>query len=146
MKHQTQYRSEKGTRWALMQIFDIPAHDDNNTYLRRYRVIQTPLCALYLHKIMRPDADRELHDHPWAFIPLILRGGYIEEREGGQRVSRDWLSVRYMRATTRHRIVRLSRVPTWTLCLVGRRKRNWGFYTPTGWVPWQQFLGVSSGA
>jgi hypothetical protein len=36
---------------------------------------------LYLHKIMRSDADRELHDHPWAFASLILWRGYHEETE-----------------------------------------------------------------
>ncbi|WP_282352067.1 hypothetical protein [Pseudomonas sp. PS01303] len=33
-----------------------------------------------VHHIMRPDEDRDLHDHPWNARTIILRGWYTEER------------------------------------------------------------------
>lgn len=35
----------------------------------------------FLHKFLRSDADRELHDHPWPFKAVILWRGYYEETE-----------------------------------------------------------------
>jgi hypothetical protein len=35
--------------------------------------------AVMLHQFHRPDEDRCAHDHPWAFLSLILWGGYWEE-------------------------------------------------------------------
>lgn len=35
----------------------------------------------FVHKFHRPDADNELHSHPWKFgISIVLGGEYIEER------------------------------------------------------------------
>lgn len=33
-----------------------------------------------IHHILRPDEDRDLHDHPWNARTIILRGWYVEER------------------------------------------------------------------
>lgn len=38
------------------------------------------LPAARLHNIVTPDLDREMHNHPWSFISIVLRGGYIERR------------------------------------------------------------------
>lgn len=37
------------------------------------------LFGAYLHHIDRPDPGFDLHDHPWPFVSIILRGGYTEE-------------------------------------------------------------------
>ena len=34
-----------------------------------------------IHHIMRPDEDRDLHDHPWNARTIILRGSYVEQRQ-----------------------------------------------------------------
>lgn len=36
--------------------------------------------SVRLHYICRPDNDRHFHDHPWNFVSVILRGGYVENR------------------------------------------------------------------
>lgn len=36
--------------------------------------------AVRIHDIRTADLDRALHDHPWTFASLVLRGYYIEER------------------------------------------------------------------
>lgn len=123
-------------RWAFMERFVVPNFDrDDEDYLVRWRVIQTPWCSLYLHRIGTPDSRPTLHDHPWNFTALVLRGGYIERRldpktmkvNESHRVRR----VNRMRTHDAHAIMRLLRVPTWTLVLVGARRRTWGY-----WEPW----------
>ena len=143
------------TRWAFMRRFDI-LDADGGLYLRRWRIVQTPWFAIYLHKIARSDKDRDLHDHPWSFVSLILRGGYDEVLDGAaswfpttanawaKPVRRRWLSLSFRRATDAHRILRLHRTPTWTLVLTGPRRRDWGFYIDgKGFVDWRTYLGVA---
>ena len=37
--------------------------------------------SAYLHHFLRPDGDRELHNHPWTWaFSIVLWGGYTEER------------------------------------------------------------------
>jgi hypothetical protein len=124
-------------RWAFMERFEIPDldHPERN-YLTRLRIIQTPLFALYLHRMDGPDSRVTLHDHPWPFLSVILRGGYDELRNyDDDLVSVERLNVKS--ATDFHTIVRLHRVPTWTLMFVGRRRRVWGYLDRDG--TWTRF-------
>src|SRR4051795_4015193 len=54
-----------------------------NPYLVRWWVIpRNRFFNVYLHKFLRDDDDRALHDHPWISLSFILRGGYIEHTPG----------------------------------------------------------------
>lgn len=132
----------RSPQWAFMERFVIPNFDtDEENYLVRWRIVQTPWFAVYLHRIGTPDSRPTLHDHPWDFLALVLCGGYIERRldpvtmtvNEAHRVR--W--VNRMRTHDAHAIVRLLRVPTWTLCLVGARRRTWGYLEPWGDNEWR---------
>lgn len=119
--------STDGRRWAVWSAYNIMSrsHPDE-VQMRRWRVVETPCFGLYVHKIMRPDAERDLHDHPWSFGSLVLVGGYEEELADTWRTWRQG-SWRRMRPTEPHAIRRLLRAPTWTVVVRGRRQRAWGF-------------------
>lgn len=126
---------QQGRRWAFLVREDIPDQaDPARVYLRRWRLLQTPWFGIYLHAIYAPDADRHMHDHPWSFVSVLLRGGYAEQRPHRGIQLRRAGSIAFRTAEVFHRIVTLSRTPTWTLVLTGRRRRAWGFLTPHGWV------------
>lgn len=84
-------------------------------YLLRWHLIpRNPFFNIYLHKFCRSDDDRALHDHPWWFISLILRGQYDEITDTGtnRRTKRRHAgSIAYRPATWRHRVSLL-----WTSC------------------------------
>lgn len=42
---------------------------------------------IYLHKFMRSDDDRALHDHPWPNMSVLLNGNYIEHMPANRK---DW--------------------------------------------------------
>jgi hypothetical protein len=107
------------------------------------------LFNVYVHKFLRDDDDRALHDHPWWFVSIILRGGYIEHTESVERrmvlrcrssifdVRSPWWrrSVGYRPATWTHRVAlphspNGGRVPCWTLIITGPKVREWGFWCP----------------
>lgn len=52
---------------------------------------------------------------------------------------RRWLTVKAMRLDECHRITELHRRSCWTLVVRGPRRRNWGFYLPTGYMPWREY-------
>lgn len=114
---------------------DIITPGSADLYLRRLYILRA-WCGAMLHWIHRPDSDRWLHDHPWCFFSIVLRGGYVEETPRGVRRVR-WFNCN--RSTDLHRI--LSVEPgTITLVFTGPKVRSWGFQTDLGWVGWREYL------
>lgn len=140
--------NENGQKWAFMRTYTFGRREP---LIRRTRIIQTPWFGVFLHKHYQPDQDSELHDHPWPFVSVILRGGYLEE-VSPKLGSRSRLfrchnagSFHLMTREKFHSIRELFRFPTWTLIFVGRRQgsvnarknrsRNlWGFDVAGTWV------------
>lgn len=46
-------------------------------YMTRYTIYTCRFFSVKIHRIFESDDDC-LHDHPWAFISFILKGGYVE--------------------------------------------------------------------
>lgn len=117
--------------------------DPANPLLVRYVVFRLPWLGVYLHQFHRSDYDRALHDHPWPFISIMLRGGYWEVHDqtpdGGQ--VREWRApgtVLLRPAEWRHRVALDPGLRPWTLVIIGQRQRRWGFFLPTGWCWWRK--------
>ena len=139
------------TKWAFFKRYDIvDGSNPEKVYLTRWRLLQTPWFGIFLHKLNRPDSDRALHDHPWNFVSLILKGGYDEKRPcfcgwkscefSPITTTRSVGSFAYRKAEDLHAIVKLWRIPTWTLIIIGRHRRDWGFQTEKGWVSHDKFI------
>lgn len=123
-------------RWlARLPRFDI-GDGQGDVFFSRYDLVKNRWFAIYLHEFFRSDNARCLHDHPWNFLSLILWGGYWEEMTTGLHWRRPG-SILFRRAETAHRIVLDgSRKRVWSLVVVGRKHRPWGFYSVRGWLPW----------
>ena len=91
--------------------------------------------AIRIHHIMRPDADPYLHDHPWAWRTIVLRGWYLEEDVFGTPQLRRAGETRAASAETLHRIDRVSEGGVWTLFITGRKCNAWGFVVPGNGMP-----------
>ena len=142
-------------RWFTGQPHQIIGSPDNPYLLRWYVIPRNKRLNLYVHKFLRDDDDRALHDHPWWFVSVILRGGYIEHTESAEGrmvllcrtsifdVRSPWWrrSVGFRRATHRHMVAlphglnsegradsTVPRVPAWTLIITGPNVRTWGFW------------------
>jgi hypothetical protein len=117
---------------------------ENPYLLRWYLVPRNRFLNLYLHKFMRDDDDRALHDHPWKSLSIILKGGYLEFTDRYLAVWNPGDFI-FRSETHAHRIALFptsdagKTVPCWTLFITGPRVRNWGFHCPKGWVSWQKF-------
>lgn len=127
-----------------------------NTFFFRYRVLETPWFGAYVHRFVRGDMDRWLHDHPWGFLAIVLRGGYWEEMfrktpclsmwpDGSitnETTEVHWRrpgSILWRPAKTAHRItIDETKPKPISLVFVGRKVRPWGFFTVDGWRPWKK--------
>lgn len=92
--------------------------------------------GIYLHQLCRSDIERHFHDHPWAFVSIILRGGYTEHTPQGSTAYGAG-SVLVRPARWQHKL-QMDDV-TWTLVIRFPKVRRWGFITERGWVHWDQY-------
>jgi hypothetical protein len=126
---------------------------DDEPYLERYYVFikdrgeHFPF-NVFLHKFLKSDND-DLHDHPWPFATLILKGGYYEWTPqfgaDGKKIGEiaRWCgpgSFRMAKANSYHRIELDPEVECWTLFMPGPKQRDWGFLVKNKWVQWEQYL------
>jgi hypothetical protein len=112
----------------------------DSTLLTRYFLIRTKRCGnLYLHIFHRSDEDRELHDHPWTFISLMLWNGYYEVTPKGRSLKLPG-AILYRPATWRHRVELRNDKPSVSLVWVSQKSRTWGFFTDRGWIPFYDFF------
>lgn len=142
---------EEMREWALSVIHgrepdfrvgtETPAGFD--TYLERWYVLpRNAVFNIYLHRFLRSDDDRALHDHPWKNESWLLDGEYDEHLPGGSVVRRVAGDQVVRAATDRHRIelVDPSRPPI-SLFGTGPKERDWGFWCDDGerFVHWRDF-------
>ncbi len=100
----------------------------------------------YVHHFHASDAERELHNHPWTGLSLILFGGYYEQRakiyktvklDNGMTFCvhgpRELRTLRpgcfnFIGLADAHRAeLRDEKRGAWTLFLTGKRVKDWGF-------------------
>lgn len=116
---------------------------DHEPYLERYYLFlkdrkRFPF-NIFLHRFLKSDPD-DLHDHPWEFRTLILKGGYWEYTKEG-KFWRGPLTYRYAPLGTFHRVELDKNCPyCWTLFIPGRRVKDWGFETKDGWIHHEKYL------
>lgn len=93
-------------------------------YLIRWCFI-TPLFSIRLHKWNAADDHRHYHNHPWSFITIILKGGYIDKG-----LIKDTMLIQgdiaYRKASHYHYVLP-QLFPTWTLLITGPKIQRWGF-------------------
>lgn len=115
---------------------------------------------IYLHRFLRDDDDRALHDHPWPSLSVLLQGELIETwapqpelaaLPEHQRIrvntvgSVIWRGPRFAHRLALPLNADLEPTPAITLFVVGPRLREWGFWcakeSPAGgWRPWRKFV------
>ncbi len=135
--------------WTLWRWMDVQG-PDGSLYLRRLYVFRGPKGGIYLHHIVREDWERAMHSHPFKFRSIILNGGYVEcvaDMDHERLVLKNERIVRRRRFRS-HRfpddgvhVITHVKPRTWTLVLVGKRHRDWGFWQDgVGIVKWDEYL------
>lgn len=119
-------------------------------HLFRWRGLQVSL-----HKWVRSDSDRALHDHSADNISILLNDVYREwffDPMSDPRWHKDVpfpaqvpkvrfpLIPYYRRAETPHRVELLTDTPVWTIWIRFKPRRSWGFWCGNGWRHWRDYV------
>jgi hypothetical protein len=122
---------------------EINGHNRCPTYLYRWTIITTRWGKVYLHKFVGDDWSLDFHDHPKRFISIGLWGSYLEATPAGERRYRaPWF--RTFAASHQHRIS----TPwghCWTLVIVLRQTREWGFWHDGEFIQWDDYVAGKGG-
>jgi hypothetical protein len=103
---------------------------------------------IFVHKFCKSDPD-DVHDHPWPYFTLILKGGYYEwipqfNPDGTKNCEiRKWRGPGHCRICSPksyHRIELVDGITAWTLFMPGPHKREWGFLVDNKWVHNEDYL------
>jgi hypothetical protein len=130
--------------------------ESNEPYLERYYLFLKDRKIfpfnIFLHKFLKSDPD-DVHDHPWPYATLILKGGYYEwipkfnslgVKIDEERMWRGPGHFRVCRATSYHRIELCKGVDCWTMFMPGPQIREWGFLMGSPgsqrWVHYKKYL------
>lgn len=132
----------------LLGVEEINGANRCPTYLYRWTLFQPRRprslwrgFGIYIHKFVGDDWSHDLHDHPKRFISIGLRGAYIEETPNRpMRIYRaPW--CRTFPASHVHRLrLLVDRKPCWTLVIVLRAVREWGFWHDGRWIHWKDYV------
>jgi hypothetical protein len=126
--------------------------ESNEPYLERYYVFLKDRKLfpfnVFLHKFLKSDPD-DVHDHPWPYATLILKGGYYEWLpqfdSNGRKIAEIcvWRRPGHFRvcsANSFHRIELDPDVECWTMFMPGPQKREWGFLVNNKWIQHEKYL------
>jgi hypothetical protein len=131
--------------------------EDNKDYLVRYTLCNNRWFSIKVHHLLISD-DSCLHNHPWLFKSLILKGGYWEitpdvdqhkldvtktfDGSNGKTVKK-WYGPGSFLNRPAHWIHRLE-LPEgqtcWTFVITFKKTKEWGFFTRQfGFLNWQNY-------
>lgn len=146
-------------RWMLSHCERFTIKNENGEpYMNRYYLLKWPL-RIRLHEILRSDEDRDMHDHPYDFVSVMLKGGYVETTPDTPAKAYGAGSIRRLKAENVHSIKLFKQchccnrsaeeqgklITAWTLIFAGKNRREWGFHTPDGWVHWKKYMDYKHG-
>jgi hypothetical protein len=136
----------------------IPDRQTGEDYMHRYYMFLKDRkyfpFNVTLHKIVRSD-DPIMHDHPWGYMTVVLKGGYWEHtpvfNDDGKILTefQTWRgpgSIIKRKAGEYHWLELDESVgPATTLFFMGRQQREWGFLVQTKkglhrWIKWTDYL------
>lgn len=155
----------------IVDALDRP-FDHLTGYMNRFWVVSPqdelgPSMTARVHEILKSDDGEVLHDHPWDYVTVILKGGYFEitqysneldakdaasaferselkyDTKNGKWEVAGWFgpgSVVHHAATDPHRLRLPEGETATTLFMMGGYKNRWGFYTGSGKVYWRDYL------
>ena len=95
-------------------------------HFKRWQILKTRWGSIWLHAIYKADQDKYLHNHPWDFTSVVLKGSYYEQTSlGNKKQYPGKINVRD--GSEYHKILELESEVVYTLFFVSEPKRQWGY-------------------
>lgn len=126
---------------------------DKKLYMERYWLFNPYLSSgadrktkwfpisIRIHKIVKPDNDRHMHDHPWNARTFIVKGWYREERINSAFLRQKGESCR-LKFKEYHKITHVSYDGVYTIFISGKYRGTWGFLVNGLKIKYKKYLGL----
>jgi hypothetical protein len=130
------YLIKKAKKTPYTHIY---GESDKKLYMERYWLLNPIIPELHktkyswfplsirIHKIVKPDNDRNLHDHPWNCRSFILKGWYVERRILNDIFIRSKGQSSRLNFKEYHRIETVCPEGVYTIFVTGKYQGTWGF-------------------
>lgn len=107
------------------------------------------LGRLRIHVFHRGDSDPDCHDHPadfWTFPLVSYTEAFLDEDGAERERVVKAFRLHFRRAEFAHRVIAPAAGEGQIATLVwwGRKRRDWGFHTAEGWIPWRTYVGEAA--
>lgn len=88
--------------------------------------------SIRYHDFTPEHVDTDAHSHPWWFVTFVISGEYDDYSSEDV----DFLRIGSVRFRPRNHVhrVAISNRGCKTIVFTGRHHKNWGFYTPDGYM------------
>ena len=103
---------------------------ETGVYVRRW-YLETSFFTVRLHHWLHSDDTRHMHDHPWWFITMVLKGSYVDLSPNKNELMIPGM-IRFRPANHQHS-VKVGSGGCWTILLTGPKIRKWGFWVGKKW-------------
>lgn len=101
---------------------------DGSVHFRRWQLLKTPWFVINIHGIYKADEDKHLHNHPFDFFNIVLKGAYIEEMRYGKMNFRFPLDFKKSKGEVYHKIQSLINCKVvYTFNVMWNFKSTWGY-------------------
>jgi hypothetical protein len=114
-------------------------------HFRRWKIFKFKYCALYFHGIYHKDEEKHLHNHPWNYASLILKGGIYEiyQKDINSRECFHYvgpLSFIKRKASWFHKLrILKDDKPVYTLFFTWGKEKDWGYNVSGMFVNHQKY-------
>jgi len=109
-------------------------------HFERWAIVECEKFSIYIHRIHKEDKDEDLHNHPWNFASLILKGSYVEEHlpfdypewwhcpiPTNTRLKKFFSFSKGDRGFY-HKIKKIEKGPVWSLFFTWGKHEEWGYW------------------
>jgi hypothetical protein len=129
----------------LFKLEEINGGNRCPTYLYRWTLLKAKDWSVYLLHFVGDDPSLDLHDHPKRFISIGLWGKYNEWQsetdilfDSPEVFRAPW--IRTFPAEHRHRLSMIDGGTCWTLVIVLKAVRPWGFWRMGKFIPFREYV------
>jgi hypothetical protein len=99
-------------------------------HFSRFAILESKYFSIYIHNIYQSDKDMHLHNHPWKFLGIILKGKYTEKyinRASESFRVKKFLYITFANRNYFHKIDKLHSPKVVSLFFTFGKHKDWGY-------------------
>lgn len=99
---------------------------EGELHFKRFSIFACRYFSIYIHHIYKADQDKHLHNHPWNYVSMVIKGSYLEQSVAGVNHIMPF-SFNYAKRNRFHKILKLNDEKVISIFITGKRHKTWGY-------------------